>query len=230
MFRNVALGAVAVVVLLGAMGSQVRAQVEEDTVYSKETQKAYMETVVRIKAEGGNSAWQGSGVCVAYDRKAGVAVILTAAHVVKDARRMSFEVFTSASYPNPAHSYNPAAKWWWNEKDDIAIVVAQMWVPRTARLAEDPNAIQKGDHVLSVGCGIGAPPVAQVGDITRLDEEGDYIVDRGGIGGRSGGALIGRQGVIGIVSRGRAGETYFVSLNKIHGLLQRASGQLRDEH
>jgi hypothetical protein len=226
MFRKIAWTVVAAVVMAGAGAASARAQVMDDPVFSKELQKAYMESVVRIRADNGQSAWQGSGVCVAYDKDNGVAVILTAAHVVKDAKRMSFEVFTSASYPNPARKYTPQARWWCNEKDDSAIIVARMWVPRTAPLATDPDAIGEGDHVFSVGCGIGAPPVCQVGDIAGIGQTGDYVIEQGAIGGRSGGPLIGRQGVIGIVSRGRPGVTGFVSLDKIHGLIQRTTERL----
>jgi hypothetical protein len=228
MFRKIASSVVAAVVLMGAMAAQARAQAEKDNVYPEQLQKAYMESVVRIKADKGEIITQGSGVCVAYNTEMGVAVILTAAHVVKNARSLSFEVFTSASYPNPAGKSTPQAKWWWNEKDDIAIIAARLWVPRTASLAKNPDAIREGDHVFSVGCGIGAPPVAQVGNITRFDESGDYVVDRGAIGGRSGGPLIGAQGVIGIVSRGRNGETLFVSLDKIHGLMERTAAMLKN--
>jgi hypothetical protein len=213
--------------LLGLLAAQGRAQVERDRVYSDAVQKASMETVVRIKVQGANSSWQGSGVCVAYDQRTGVAIIVTAAHVVKGAKRMSFEVFTSASYPNPARRYAPRVRAWWNEKDDVAVIGARMWVPRTARLGKNPAAIRLGDHVFSVGCGIGAPPVAQVGEIGSFSTDGDYVIRRGAIGGRSGGPLFGRQGVVGIVSRGRAGETYFVSLGKIHRLLQRVGQSLQ---
>jgi S1-C subfamily serine protease len=229
MFRKIILSASAMVVLLGVMASPACAQAEGDDVFPEKVQKDLMESVVRIKATSGTSAWQGSGVCVAYNRQTGLACILTAAHVVKDAKSLSFEVFTSASYPNAARKYSPQAEWWYNEKDDIAVVVARIWVPRTATLAKDVDAIGLGDHVLSVGCGIGAPPVAQVGNILGVHEEGDYIVDRGSIAGRSGGPLIGRQGVIGILSHGRNGETVFVSLDKIHGLLQRTAAKMSEE-
>jgi hypothetical protein len=225
MFRKLVLTAV---VLTGALTTQANAQLEKDAVYSEKLQKAYMETVVRITADDGKTSWQGSGVCVAYDKENGMSLILTAAHVVKDATTLSFEVFTTASYPNPAGQYSPEAKWWWNENDDIAVIFVRMPVPKIAPLANDPATIRKGDHVFSVGCGIGAPPVAQVGDIAGF-EEGDYVVNRGAVGGRSGGPLIGRHGVIGIVSRGRNGETLFVSLDKIHGLMERVAAMLQDE-
>jgi hypothetical protein len=224
MFRRSIFSMVATVVLTGALVSQVRAQAQKDSVYSLAVQEAYLESVVRIKADEGPILSQGSGVCVAYDEKTGWAVILTAAHVVKDAKQLSFEVFTSASLPNAARSYeSPEAKWWWNEKDDVAVIAVRMWVPRSARLANDPAAISKGDHVFSVGCGIGFPPVCDVGDITDFSENGDYVIRRGAVGGRSGGPLVGRQGVIGLVSRGRDGETTFVSLDKIHGLIKRTA-------
>jgi hypothetical protein len=229
MFRKIACGFVAVVVLGGATASPARAQGEDDKLYSKEVQKACMEAVVRIYAEGARSAWQGSGACMAYDKESGVAIILTAAHVVKGAKKLSFEVFTSASYPNPARKYTPKYKFWYDEKEDSAIIVAQMWVPRQLKLAKDPAAVRKGDHVFSVGCGIGAPPVTQVADIAGFRNNGDYFIERGGIGGRSGGPLIGCQGVIGIVSRGGAGVTVFVSLDKINSLIERVAEKLRDE-
>jgi Trypsin-like peptidase domain len=229
MFRKIASSMVAAVVLMSTMAAPARAQFEKDDVYPEQVQKAGMETVVRIMADKGEDISQGSGVCVAYDREKGVALILTAAHVVKDAKSLSFEVFTAASYPNPARKYSPQAKWWLNEKDDVAVIVARMWVPRTARLANDPAAIRKGDHVFSLGCGFGAPPAAQVGKIADIHESADYIVERGAVGGRSGGPLIGRQGVIGLVSRGRNGVTLFVSLDKIHGLIKRIAASSRDE-
>jgi hypothetical protein len=213
----------AAVVLVGALAIQARAQVEDDYVYSNQVQRAAMETAVRIKADKGRFITQGTGVCVRRDQQTGMVAILTAAHVVKDASSLSFEVFTAASYPNPAAKCSPQSKWMWNEKDDIAIIVAQVPVPRIADLAEDPAAIRVGDHVFSVGCGIGAAPVAQVGDIAGFSEEGDYVIQRGAVGGRSGGPLIGLQGVIGIVSRGRAGQTIFVSLDKIHRLIRRVA-------
>jgi hypothetical protein len=228
MIRNSASSMLAALVLAATLAPQGRAQVEFDNVYSDKLQKAYMETVVRIKAERGRQILQGTGVCVAYNAQKNVAVILTGAHVVKGAKRLSFEVFTSASYPNPARRYiSPQAKWWWNAKDDVAVIVVRMWVPRTAPLAKNPAAIRKGDHVFSVGCGLGAPPVSQVGDIAAISKEGDYVVGRGAIFGRSGGPLIGRQGVIGIASRSGNGATVFVGLNKIHGLLKQVADSLR---
>src|SRR5262249_30282776 len=123
MVRKIVSSVVAAVIVMGTMAAQARAQAELDKVYSEQVQKAYMEAVVRIKADKSDSIAQGSGVWVAYDQDTGVAVILTAAHVVKDAKRLSFEVFTTASLPNPARKYSPPAKWWYDEKNDVAVIV-----------------------------------------------------------------------------------------------------------
>jgi S1-C subfamily serine protease len=226
MIRKVALSMVAVVVLMGATAIQARAQFDPTDEFPEQVQKDLLESVVRISATDGTKSWQGSGVCVEYDGDKGVALILTAGHVVKDAKRISFEVFTRDSYPNAFKKYSPQAKWWYDEKEDIAIIAVKMWVPRKVRIAEDPKKIKKDAAVMSLGCGFGAPPCAQTGRIAGFDDEsGDYLVERGAVGGRSGGPLISQDGVIGVVSRGRNGLTLFVSLDKIHSLVKRAAAE-----
>jgi hypothetical protein len=93
---------VAALLLTGTIESAARAQFERSRHFSEEFQKQGVETVVRITATDGTTAWQGSGVCMAYSEKSGVAFLLTAGHVVKDAKKLAFEVFTQASYPTPA--------------------------------------------------------------------------------------------------------------------------------
>jgi hypothetical protein len=233
MFRNIILNTLAVfatVTVMSMWTPRAHAQVEPSKHFSKEFQRTAMCSVVRIRASDGVKAWQGCGVCVAQDTKQGTAVILTAGHVVERVKKMEFEVFTTQSFPNPARVYKTAV-WhaWWNKEDDIGIVVASIWVPFTMKLAADDEHLMEGTPILSIGCGVGAPPCCQVGSFAGLHSSGDYIVERGSIGGRSGGPMISSQGVVGILSRGRDDYTLFVSHDKIHKFVERVADKVRKE-
>lgn len=230
MLRNMVMSVIAAVAPMGAFATDAAAQVMKSKDFSEETQKKAMSSVVRIRADDGLKAWQGCGVCVAYNPDSGTALILTAGHVVKNAKRMQFELFTAQSYPNPARAYKSAqSRWWWNERDDIGIVVARIWVPYTIKLADSVGQLENGTPVLAIGCGIGAPPVCDVGRFGGLHSSGDYTVERGAIGGRSGGPLITNQGVIGILSRGRDDLTLYVSHEKIAQFIHRISDKVKAE-
>jgi hypothetical protein len=171
----------------------------------------------RLTVTDGDKTWRASGVCVYYDADSNLSIILTAGHVVQDARQMQFEVFSADSYPDPARVYkNVQWKSWRSRTDDIGVVIARIWVPVSAKVSDDDPHLDQGEHLLSIGCGIGAPPVCQIGRYVGRHESGDYATDMGSIGGRSGGPLFSQTGkVIGILSRGRNDETIFVSQDKI---------------
>jgi hypothetical protein len=145
---------------------------------------------------------------------------------------MTFEVFTPNSYPNPARVYKNAVwrSWRSGEDDsDIGLIQARIWVPVKMKLAKNADGLDIGDPLLSIGCGIGAPPCCQIGPYAGLDDSGDYTVAFGSIGGRSGGPLFGPQGLIGILSRGRNDETMFVSHDKIVRFLRQVVAKEQSE-
>jgi S1-C subfamily serine protease len=215
------------VIVTAAMAASARAQVERSAWFSDEFQWKAIEHTVRIRTEIGKKVYQGTGVCVAY--RDGTSIILTAAHVVKGAKWVTIEVFTRQSYPKPCRTFNPSGKVWRNDRDDIAILSVRARIPLAVRVVEDAESIPNGCHVFSVGCGSGAPPVVQVAVLSKDNPDGDYTVDRGGTGGRSGGPLFCSRGFIGICSRGLNDEETFVSLPKIQRYVSRVVESQRDE-
>jgi hypothetical protein len=223
--------ALAAVVFIGSLPTRSQAQVEFSKAFSEKTQREMMCTVVRIYADDGEKSWQGSGVCIEYNEETGMAAILTAGHVVENAETMTIEVFTENSYPKPAKVYKKVkTRYYWDHKSDLGLVIAKIKVPYVCDLDPDIESLRRGEPVLSVGCGIGAPPVCQVAKLAGLDEESnDYVVERGAVGGRSGGPLISRWGLIGIASRSGEDITLYVSQGKIIRFLKNVQKKRQEE-
>jgi hypothetical protein len=203
-----------------------RAQIEVSRHFGEDVQRRAFETIVRINVDHGNYAVQGSGVCIRSAN--GKSYILTCAHVLKDVEKAKgtvIEVFTRDSYPNPSKTYRTSGyRYWRNHKTDLALIVAKIDVPSSVKLCRKTTKVPVGTPVLAVGCGAGAPPVCQVGRVKGQDSDKDFVMDRGAIGGRSGGALVSASGLIGILARrSDDGETFAVNCWKIHQFL-RSSG------
>ena len=78
---------------------------------------------------------------------------------------------------------------------------------------------QIGTAVLSIGCGGGSPPTAEVNRIVTRDQR-HWVVEQVGTKGRSGGPLISSDGfVIGCCCCGGGGTTYYSELRRMHDVL-----------
>jgi hypothetical protein len=201
--------------------SAARAQIQRSSHFTVEYQQGMMEAVVRLSVRKADGWYYGTGVSIGYAKKYNY--LLTCAHVVEGAKEIHFDVFSRKTYPNPYRTYKKA-RWsaWWNTKEDIAVIRAAIYVPKKIRVCRKGTQVQQEGAVLSVGCGLGAPPVCQVGFLAGLDDAGAHVFNRGNIGGRSGSALVTRRdGLIGIVTGGWEDKSRAVHHDQIHGLLER---------
>ncbi len=210
------------VLALLCAATSAQGQVEPSRHFSEAYQRKALEAVVRIRIRHAHGARQGSGVSVRYAD--GESYILTCAHLLKDvesSEQVVIEVFTRASYPNPAHTYRARkVRWWRDRKADLALIVAPVFTAASVKICRPGTRVVVGTRVLGVGCGLGAPPVCQVGAVTGRDRLKDYVIGRGGIGGRSGGAVLSAGGLIGIHVRGANDRTVAVNYGKIHRFLR----------
>ncbi len=206
--------------LLLALPAPGRAQFETSQHYSEEAQMQVIEAVVRISLGNGNTGVQGSGICIGCDGK--YSYILTCAHVLEHAEQATFtriETFSMQHYPNASGAYTGGVHFWRNERDDLGLIKAPMIVSRSVKLCPANHELRFGIPVLAVGCGRGAPPVCQVGTFARQDGRHDFVMNRGGVPGRSGGALLCGAGIIGVICRGGNEMTSAANLWKIHRFL-----------
>ncbi len=200
-------------------------QVEKSRHFTEDAQVAILQAVVRVRVHvPGNTGCRGSAVCIGTDAD-GCSYLLTCYHVMRHAERagakLSFETFTGKSYPNPNECFAPTQFQLWTEpKWDLALIRVQATVPKSVRLCHKDRKLRKGDALLDVGCGKGAPPVCQIGKFVGLDKKKDLLFSRGGVGGRSGGLLYARGGMVGVHARGGEGQSSAVSFRKIHRFLQ----------
>jgi hypothetical protein len=203
---------------LGCFAPPAAAQVERSEHFPLEYQQGVIEATVRVHVRTPDAWYMGTAVCIGNDAK--YSYLLSCAHLFKNAKEAHFEVFTMKTYPEAWRRYSPAWVTWWNVSDDIVVIRAAIYVPRQIRICPRGTIVAPGTPALVVGCGLGAPPVCLVGTVTGLADNGDYIYDRGSIGGRSGAAVVTREhGLIGINTGGRQDESYAVHYSKIHGLL-----------
>jgi hypothetical protein len=209
---------VVAVLSLACLAPAAPAQVERSRHFPLEYQQGMIEATVRVHVRTPRAWYQGTAVCIGSDEK--YCYLLSNAHVFKDGKEAHFEVFTRKTYPKAWRKYQPAWVTWWNVNNDIVAIRAAIHVPRQIRLCPRGTIVAPGTPALVVGCGLGAAPVCQVARVTGLADNGDYVYDRGSIGGRSGAAVVTREhGLIGINTGGREGESYAVHYWKIHGLL-----------
>jgi hypothetical protein len=213
---------VATFAALLALTGVSQGQIDQSRYFSTDTQFDAIEAVVRISILKGNDGVFGSGVCIGSDGRS--TYILTCAHVIEHAAQAtstSIEFFTRASYPKPHSTHTAGFRFWVDRKNDLGLIqVSARWQKRVnvcpfeeTRLLQIP--------VLAVGCGMAAPPSCQVGNITHQDGVGDLVVNRGACGGRSGGALISKFGLTGIIARGGDDRTHAVNHMKIHQFLKK---------
>jgi hypothetical protein len=203
---------------LACLASAAPAQFERSAHFPLKYQQGMMEATVRVTVRKPDAWYTGTAVCIGSDEK--YSYLLSNAHVFQNGLEAHFEVFTAKAYPKAWRKYKPAWVTWWNINNDIVAIRAAIRVPQQIRICPRGTIVAPGTPVLVVGCGLGAPPVCQVGKVTGLADNGDYAYDRGSIGGRSGSPMVTREhGLIGINTGGREGESYAVHYSKIHRLL-----------
>jgi hypothetical protein len=199
-----------------------RAQLERSKNFSEEMQFNAIESVVRITLSYDKLRVRGCGVCIRSDGKH--TWILTCAHVIEKADQAvgtKIEFFCKKSYPTPCWTHTAGFESWIDRANDLALLKVAVKGARIARLCPANTRLRFNTPVLAVGCGVGAPPVAQIGTFVGQDKEKDFLMDRGAIGGRSGGALINNEGLIGIIARTSEDRTHAVNYWKIHQFLTR---------
>jgi Trypsin-like peptidase domain len=194
-------------------------QVELSRHYDQETQRSLMEAVVRVRVKIKKGIAQGSAVCIGQDQ-AGFCYLLTCAHVIRGGERFQFEVFPRAKYPLAVKHVPERIEQWSAPNADLALLKVPFVVPRSVRVCRANTGARKGDFALDVGCGVGAPPTCQVGKLDGLDARNDLVFARGGVGGRSGGLLYTRRGVIGIHARGGDDRCVAVHYRKIRTFIK----------
>jgi hypothetical protein len=207
--------------LLLCVAAPARAQVERSRHFSDEVQYKAIESVVRITLTYEHGWGQGSGVCVGFDGQ--YSYILTCAHVLDGADKATgtkLEFFTKQTYPNPCRAYTGRFEFRLDRPNDLALIKVATAVPAQIKICPESFSPPMNTAVLAVGCGKGAPPVAQVGKLVGYDPTRDFVHDRGSIGGRSGGAILSAQGLIGILSRGAEDVTVAVNHWKTHQFLK----------
>jgi hypothetical protein len=217
--------AVLICVLLLGSTSVAQAQIERSRHFTDDFQYSALEVMVRINIYWEDKRSQGSGVCIGHDPERKHSAILTCAHVVEGvdkARGASVECFTKQHYPNPSLTWTNGFQLWVDRERDLALLWVPVYVPAAIKLCPSTTVVPFKTPVLAVGCGTGSPPVCQVGTFFGQDGIQDLVMNRGAIGGRSGGALISRHGLIGILARTGDDQTHAVNYWKIHQFLKKA--------
>jgi len=218
-------------IVLPLVQVEARAQIEVSRHFSEETQRGVMEAIVRITIQRQDGkAVQGSGVCIEYDGK--YSYILSCAHVVEHvspSNKTTVEFFTRQSYPNPSRVYSGPIRFWGQRNTDLGLIKLAARPPRTLKLCPDETTPPFRTPVLCVGCGIRAAPVCQVATFVSQDEKYDFLVNRGAIGGRSGGAVVSRHGLIGILARTGNDATVAVNHWKIHEFIAAVKEEVQKE-
>jgi hypothetical protein len=181
-----------------------------------------VQTVVRIRLDYQDQWVSGSGVCIGDNGQH--TFILSCAHVIEGAdkaKSTKVDFFSENKYPDPCYSATDGFTFWLDRDNDLALIK----VAATGGTWTDicpPNAELKFNiPVLAIGCGKFTPPVAQVGKLAGQDNLKDFVINRGAIGGRSGGAVFSAQhGLIGIIARTSDDQTHAVNHWKIHRFLK----------
>jgi hypothetical protein len=211
----------AALVVVVSTSTVAHAQIEKSKYCTEEAQFNSLEAVVRITLGFDGKLTLGSGCCVGG--KNNYLYILSCAHVLEtaaNAKSTKIDFFTKAKYPNPERSITEPFTFWLDKDKDLALIKVPMTgKQRIFYICPEDVKLKWNIPVLCVGCGYGGPPVCQVGKLIAQDNRDDFVVDRGGIGGRSGGAVIAAQGLIGIHARGSDDRSYAVNFWKIHQFL-----------
>ena len=178
---------------------------------------------VRIRVRDAEGVYFGSGVVI--DSAPGKTLILTCAHILRDARQGSrievdiFEGKRSRQYRAAIVKSDPDA--------DVGLVaIATRFAVPVAPVASIEDAVRRGDSVVSIGCSQGELPSVERLHVTTLNRYlGPDTFECTGVPGqgRSGGGLFTSRGcVVGVCTNADLKESkgVYAGLKPIHDLLR----------
>jgi S1-C subfamily serine protease len=216
------------VLLLLALPNEI--DVVESRDFSRETQAAAVTGTVRVVNVG--QEMEGSGAVL--KRNGPFVYVLTAAHVVADARRVDVATFTADSYPRAAALYRGAEVVARSAAADLAVlrVTTRDALPGSLRVCPPTSVPDAKDFpALAVGCAEGGPPTCTVETVRGkrrvrkpgAEETACYWQAEGEPArGRSGGPLLDRRGyLIGVASGAGDGKGYYGHAEELHAFLRR---------
>ncbi len=198
--------------------------------FSREAQVAAITATVQVRNL--SQGRDGSGVLIG--KSGPFAYVLTAQHVVGDAKRLEVAVFSKKSYPRSDAVYRSAQVVAQTQGlEDLALI-------RLGRLDTVPGMLRvcpegkvpggSGIQALAVGCDAGKVPtcIAETAVRKRLRQKSSsetttfWQVTREHAEGRSGGPLVDKRGyVIGICSGSNREKSYFTHIDEIQRFLKR---------
>jgi hypothetical protein len=198
----------------------------ESKSFSRVVQNMVLLATVRVQNKGS----EGSGVIV---RQQGAFVyILTAAHMVEGADTVSVSTYSARSYPQPEKAYDQAQVIARAAGPDLALLrlATRDLMPGLLPLCPaDKTPTEKDFPGLSCGVQTGQPPtcwadtVAGKKQVRKPNGQTSQVWEllREPAGGRSGGPLIDKRGLlIGIGSGRNDGKGYYAHLDEIYRFLK----------
>jgi hypothetical protein len=201
--------------------------------FSKARQQSAVASTVRIRNGARNA--EGSGIILG--RKGPFVYILTAQHVIADAKRIEISTFTSASYPKPQRVYREArviAEA--SDVRDLALIRLTTDDEMPGSLSLCPARLVprgKDFKALSVGCSEGKAPTCLVDEVAgkkvvrrQTTDKGATLweVNRKHLEGRSGGPIVDTRGyLLGVCSGTSREKTWFCHAEEMRAFL-RANG------
>ena len=198
------------------------AQVAESKVFSEAFQWRALRATVRLTMSGGQSVGYCSGAVVGQDEDAFFVASSPHCFDTDDAlerRTLIVEAFDekAARVTRQFHGAEIVAT---DTESEFALLRVPGCFPYQLLPLCPANRIpQIGTVALSLGCGGGSPPTAEVNRIIARDHR-HWAIEQVGTKGRSGGPLISSDGfVIGCCCCGGRGMTYYSELRRMHDVL-----------
>ncbi|QDT67411.1 Serine protease Do-like HtrA [Planctomycetes bacterium MalM25] len=196
--------------------------------------QALLSQSVRLTITEGNATSYGTGTIV--DSRAGEALVVTCAHLFRDASnqpidttgRLKVELFDASTGTARVSQVVEAQLVSHDFEADVALVaIRPQGVVQTAAVGSSVGDLRTGDAVTSVGCDLGADPTVREHRVVDLDRyQGPPNVEASGapIQGRSGGGLFDASGrLVGVCNFAdkNADEGIYAGLASIHAQLDR---------
>ena len=198
------------------------AQVAESKVFSEAFQWRALRATVRLTLSGEQSVGYCSGAVVAQDQDA--FFVASSPHCFDAANARERPTLIVEAFDVPAvrvvRQFHGAVIVATDTESEFALLRVPGRFPyQPLPLCPASRFPQIGTVALSIGCGGGSPPTAEVHRLVARDHQ-HWAVEQVGTKGRSGGPLISADGfVIGCCCCGGRGLTYYSELRRMHDLL-----------